>query len=129
MIARGEHWKKGQDKIQTLEQQQQQLSDRWSGLHELYLREYQVDLNELSQAAESFLAGDTNTEPTSEEIDTTHGSAIGQTHWLGELLADPRNSKSKSEFDRVAIEADVISSAARNCCQWQRQHGSADRTR
>jgi len=86
---------KGQDRIQALEQQQSQVSQQWEQLHDLYSKEYQLDLDQLAKLSESFLA------ERAAPIDSDN-------QWLVELLGEQEPRKDAAQLDRTSLEADVV---------------------
>ena len=100
---------KGQDRIQSLEQQQQQLVVQWSGLHDHYTKEYQVDLHALAEKADQFLKDGAS---SNNLVSASHTLMVldenpSEVKWLFELLSTSNDLTEVSNFNRAAIESEV----------------------
>ncbi len=99
---------KGQDKIQAIEQQQLQLQQQSEQLRDHYTNEYQLDLDTLVRAASQFLNDNGSQAKAFDENPTIAEDAWTENQWLVDLLGSSSGQPVAADFDRSAIESDII---------------------
>ena len=101
---------KGQDRIQALQEQKTQFAIQWDGLHDHYAQEYQVDLHAIADRADRFIEhrNAANLIKPSDTAAIEIEESDPEIGWLRELLTLAVDEKNSSEFDRVAIESEII---------------------
>jgi chromosome segregation ATPase len=95
---------KSQDKIQALEQQQTQLSLQWDQLHDHYAKEYELNLESLAQTLQLF--GESNDISNADDLGLIASNP--ESRWLIELCSSSKEMPQWSDFDRAAIEAEIV---------------------
>ncbi len=98
---------KGQDKIQSIEQQQLQLTQQWEHLHDHYTKEYQLSLDSLAQASNQFLNDNLNEANGENEIPSNAETLQLEFRWLIELLGNKKSMPVLADIDRSGIESEI----------------------
>lgn len=99
---------KGQDKIRSIEQQQLQLNQQWEQLHDHYTNEYQLNLDTLVQAASQVLNDNLSQAKTVDENPAIAEDSRTENQWLVDLLRNSNGKPVVADFDRSAIESEII---------------------
>ena len=99
---------KGQDKIRSIEQQQLQLNQMWEQLHDHYTNEYQLNLDTLVQAASQVLNDNLSQAKTVDENPAIAEDSRTENQWLVDLLRNSNGKPVVADFDRSAIESEII---------------------
>jgi chromosome segregation protein len=96
---------KGRERIESLQQQLQQLQTQWEVLHDLYTREFQLDLNELAEYASRLQTAKTLPDASHADLESEHPTTL---KWLRDWLLVSQSSQSLP-LDRSAIESELAS--------------------
>lgn len=99
---------KGQDKIQSIEQQQLQLNQQWEQLHDHYTNEYQLNLDTLVQAASQFLNDNLSQAKAIDDNPAIAEDSRTENQWLVDLLGSSNGTPIVADFNRTAIESEII---------------------
>ena len=99
---------KGQDKIRSIEQQQLQLNQQWEQLHDHYTNEYQLNLDTLVQAASQVLNDNLSQAKAVDENPAIAEDSRTESQWLVDLLGNSNGKPVVADFDRSAIESEII---------------------
>ncbi len=99
---------KGQDKIRSIEQQQLQLNQQWEQLHDHYTNEYQLNLDTLVQAASQVLNDNLSQAKAVDENPAIAEDSRTENQWLVDLLGNSNGKPVVADFDRSAIESEII---------------------
>jgi chromosome segregation protein len=96
---------KAKDRIEAIQSQLQQWTVQWTTLHEHYVQEYQVELNEIGEMVAPFLsdANDPSIDDSKLELLTT----LPELRWFVELLERSPLKSKPAEVDRAAIESEI----------------------
>ena len=96
---------KAKDRIEAIQSQLEQWTVQWTTLHEHYVQEYQVELNEIGEMVVPFLsdANDPSIDESKFELLTT----LPELRWFVELLERSPSKSKPAEVDRAAIESEI----------------------
>ena len=97
---------KGQDRIQTIEQNLVQLSLQWEQLHDHYTNEYELSLEALAEEFTKYLDL-TTTRSSNTDAVLNQANSIGS-RWLLDLLNKTSEPFIYSKLDRSPIESEIV---------------------